>query len=130
VPAVPSCHTAADDALPWIKSGSLVLSGEWVEAVLALLGETFRFHSRSQYCKHTMNLTSSLADDELEIRTLVSFHGKANVQYILDITPLNEVLNPALLMIISAASHVSVPLCACICCMLQTCNLHVREEVE
>lgn len=32
------------------------------------------------------------ADDELEIRTLVSFHGKANVQYILDITPLNEVL--------------------------------------
>ena len=32
------------------------------------------------------------ADDELEIRTLVSFHGKANVQYILDITPLNEVM--------------------------------------
>ena len=31
------------------------------------------------------------ADDELEIRTLVSFHGKSNVQYILDITPLNEV---------------------------------------
>jgi hypothetical protein len=31
------------------------------------------------------------ADDELEIRTLVSFHGKASVQYILDITPLNEV---------------------------------------
>ena len=33
----------------------------------------------------------SSADDELEIRTLVSFHGKANAQYILDITPLNEV---------------------------------------
>ena len=31
------------------------------------------------------------ADDEIEIRTLVSFHGKSGAQYILDITPLNEV---------------------------------------
>ena len=30
------------------------------------------------------------ADDEIEIRTLVSFHGKSSAQYILDITPLNE----------------------------------------
>ena len=35
--------------------------------------------------------TLHTADDELDVRTLVSFHGKANAQYILDITPLNEV---------------------------------------
>jgi hypothetical protein len=34
-----------------------------------------------------------IADDELEIRTLVSFQGKHTIQYILDITPLNEVRN-------------------------------------
>ena len=54
---------------------------------------------KSAYCQSstTGSFQSCVADDELEIRTLVSFHGKANVQYILDITPLNEVVHCAML---------------------------------
>ncbi|KAK9909389.1 hypothetical protein WJX75_001507 [Coccomyxa subellipsoidea] len=40
---------------------------------------------------YTKDLILVDPDDELEIRTLVTFQGKHTVQYILDITPLNEV---------------------------------------
>lgn len=42
-------------------------------------------------CYRPLNYFYASADDELEIRTLVTFQGKHTVQYILDITPLNEV---------------------------------------
>ena len=40
---------------------------------------------------YTKDLILVDPDDELEIQTVISFHGKAHVQYILDITPLDEV---------------------------------------
>ncbi|CAL8467383.1 g6920 [Coccomyxa elongata] len=40
---------------------------------------------------YTKDLILVDPDDELEIRTLVTFQGKDTIQYILDITPLNEV---------------------------------------
>jgi metal transporter CNNM len=40
---------------------------------------------------YTKDLILVDPDDELELRTLVAFQGKANVQFILDSTPLNEV---------------------------------------
>ncbi|KAK9806553.1 hypothetical protein WJX73_000035 [Symbiochloris irregularis] len=40
---------------------------------------------------YTKDLILVDPDDELEISTVISFHGKAHVQYILDITPLDEV---------------------------------------
>ena len=57
-----------------------------VERVCRLVGRC-----SSPYIPGTAaDLRCGAADDEIEIRTLVSFHGKSSAQYILDITPLNE----------------------------------------
>lgn len=45
---------------------------------------------------YTKDLILVDPDDELEIQTVISLHGKAHVQYILDITPLDEVRLPLL----------------------------------
>ncbi len=45
------------------------------------------------YLGQQLSFGGAAADDEIEIRTLVSFHGKSSAQYILDITPLNEARN-------------------------------------
>ena len=45
--------------------------------------------------RYTKDLILVDPDDELEISTVISFHGKAHVQYILDMTPLDEVCSTA-----------------------------------